>query len=119
MSLPTPARLNTLFHLATLLEIPAQAALDELERRFRRPPPKRGATLRPGVSTPLWLALSRSIAPHLRRRGEKAKLARILGVSPARMSEFFRTQTAMPDAERALFLLLWLDAKRQGIDRGQ
>lgn len=119
MTLPLPARLSRSIDLVGMLELPAQAIAEELQRKFRRPPPKRGATLRPGASTPLWLALSRAVAPHLRRRGEKTKLARVLGVSPGRMYEFFNARTAMPDAERALFLLLWLDARRHGRDRGQ
>lgn len=116
---PAPARLRTLLDLAELLEIPAQAVAEELQRRFRKPPQRRGATLRPGAGTPLWIALARAVAPHLRRRGEKSKLARVLGVSPGRMYEFFNAQTAMPDAERALFLLLWLNARQHGRDRGQ
>lgn len=119
MSTIPSARLNQMLHLASLLEIPAQAVAEELQRRFRRPPVKRGATLRPGAGTPLWIALARAIAPHLRRRGEKTKLARVLGISPNRMFEYFNAQTAMPDAERALFLLLWLEARQQGRDRGQ
>jgi hypothetical protein len=73
--------------------------------RLRR---KRGATLRPGPDTMLWLALAARIRPHLRSYGAKSRLAVELGLDPSRISEFFVTRTAMPDAERTLRLLVWL-----------
>jgi len=113
------ARLNSLLRLAEMLEIPATALVQELRRRTRQPPRRRGGTLRPGPETPLWSALAAAIQPHLRPRGEKSKLARILGLSPGRMHEFFNASSAMPDAERALFLLLWLAEKQRGREKGQ
>ncbi len=35
------------------------------------------------------------------------------------MHEFFNANSAMPDAERALFLLLWLAEKQRGREKGQ
>lgn len=113
------ARLNRTLALAGLLEIPAVALARELRRRLTPKPAARGATLRPGTETSLWNALADAVAPHLRKRGEKVRLARVLGLHPARLHEFFTARTAMPDAERTLFLLLWLDQKRQGVDKGQ
>ena len=95
--------------LAEGLEILAR----ELARKARqhhaakRIAPQRGSTLRPGDETPLWNALVTMVKPHLDRRGAKAVLARELGLNQARMGEFFDRQSAMPDAERALQLLLW------------
>ncbi len=86
----------------------------ELARRARqtakapRPPSPRGSTLRPGTETPLWNALVDLTKPHLKPWGARAVLARELNLHRARMGEFFDEQTAMPDAERALRLLLWL-----------
>lgn len=119
MSNDTGARLSQFLALADILEIPATAIARELQRRFKPKPRRRGGTLRPGHETTLWLALAAAIEPHLKPRGEKARLARVLGVSPNRIQEFFRTRTAMPDAERTLFLLLWLASRRRGSDRGQ
>jgi hypothetical protein len=113
------ARLNQTLALAGMLEIPAVALARELRRHFRPPPRTRGATLRPGADTPLWTALVEAVRPHLRARGEKTRLARVLGLHPARLHEFFVARTAMPDAERTLFLLLWLQQKRQGRNKGQ
>lgn len=117
-SIPS-ARLNRTLALAGLLEIPALALARELRRRMTPKPSARGATLRPGIETSLWNALAEAITPHLRARGDKIRLARVLGLHPARINEFFTTRTAMPDAERTLFLLLWLDQKQQGCDKGQ
>lgn len=113
------ARLSALLELAAILEIPATALARELRRRFRGPARRRGTTLRPGPDTPLWLALVAEVEPHLRVRGAKARLARVLGLSPGRLREFFKARSAMPDAERTLFLLLWLAEKGRGRDKGQ
>ena len=95
--------------LAELLEIPARELARVAEREWRgwrrRP---RGATLRPGPDTPLWLVLAAAVAPRLRKRGARAALARELGLHRMRMTEFFVARNAMPDAERTLALLLWL-----------
>lgn len=77
-------------------------------REARRPRIKRGATLRPSDDTPLWNALISLVGPRLRRRGARALLARELGVHRARIGEYFKRQSAMPDAERTLRLLVWL-----------
>ena len=53
----------------------AAEALDRIARKKLKPVPiRRGATLRPGVDTPLWRALATAILPLLRRRGAKARL---------------------------------------------
>lgn len=77
-----------------------------------RPPVRRGATLRPGVETPLWLTLAACVRPLLRGYGAKSLLARELGLDPSRVSQFFVTRSASPDAERTLLLLLWLGRQR-------
>ncbi len=73
-----------------------------------RPRPHRGSTLRPGKDTPLWNALIAIVRARLKQRGDRAILARELGLHRARIGEFFDTTSAMPDAERTLRLLLWL-----------
>lgn len=113
------ARLNRALALADLLEIPATALARELRQRMKPKPRSRGATLRPGPDTPLWLALATAARPYLKRYGAKSRLARVLGVDPARVHEFFEARTAMPDAERTIFLLLWLEQQRLGRDKGQ
>lgn len=69
---------------------------------------RRGATLRPGADTPLWNALVPMVKARLKRRGDRALLARELDIHRSRIGEFFDRQSAMPDAERTLLLLLWL-----------
>jgi len=85
-------------------------------RRLRRK--RQGATLRPGTGTPLWNALAYSVAPLLRARGEKSRLARLLSVPPQRVHDYFVRRQASPDAERTLRLLHWLALRRQGIHPG-
>ena len=80
--------------------------------------PKRGLALKPGVETPLWNELSAAVKAQLNRRGEKAKLARILGVPRQRVHDFFNKRSALPDAERTLLLLAWLHARNHGQDLG-
>ena len=83
-------------------------------REARRPRIKRGATLRPSDDTPLWNAVVALVASRLGRRGTRALLARELGVHRARMGDYFKRQSAMPDAERTLRLLLWLSRQPLG-----
>lgn len=87
------------------LTVSARKRADERRRRSR------GGTLRPGTDTQLWNALSAAVGAQLRKRGERALLARELGVHRARIGEYFDRQTAMPDAERTLLLLLWLNRR--------
>jgi len=110
---PAALRLTT-----TAIEILAEAArLAAIKGATAlRPPPKRkarGGTLRPGAETPLWNALVEEVRPLLRKRGTRALLARELAVHRTRITEFFITQHAMPDAERTLELLLWLGRQRR------
>src|SRR5688572_24379373 len=69
-------------------------------------PPRPGDTLKPGYDTPLWNALAQSVAAQFRRRGERVRLARILGLPRQRVTEMLRTRRLMPDGERTLTLLL-------------
>ena len=92
----------------------AASALDRVARRKLQPALiRRGATLRPGVDTPLWRALSVAIKPLLKRRGAKALLAAELGLHRSRITCYFVTGTAMPDAERTLLLLDWFGRQRR------
>lgn len=93
--------------------IAAEALASVLERYFRSAPRPRGATVRPGAATPLWLALAAEVRPHLRRYGAKSLLARELGLDPSRVTEFFGRRSAMPDAERTLMLLEWLGRQKR------
>lgn len=103
-----PARLRSVDPLLELIETAAIAIARELRKRSKSRPIGRGATLRPGVDTPHWLALVELARPHLRKRGAKANLARELGLHRARISEFVESRRTMPDAERTLLLMLWL-----------
>lgn len=79
------------------------------ERRSRR-----GWTLKPGPDTPVWNELVRQAAPYLRKRGDKIRLARLLGMTRQRLHQLLVAKTACADAERALLLLAWVQAKRAG-----
>lgn len=103
-------RWRLLFDAVELLEAAARDMAVEARKQVavRRPRARRGATLRPGVDTPLWNAVVELARPALKRRGAKAILARELGVHRARIGEYFGPRSSMPDAERVLRLLLWL-----------
>ena len=91
----------------------AARVLDRVARQKLKPAPiPRGATLRPGVETPLWRALVIAIHPLLKRRGAQALLAQELGLHRGRITDYFVTHTAMPDAERTLLLLEWYRQQR-------
>jgi hypothetical protein len=89
-------------------------AIQAAEARRRHRPPKHGLTLRPGADTPLWNELVRQILPHLKKRGAKAQLARLLGLPRQRLHVCLRAGTATLDAERTLLLLGWLGFFQQG-----
>ena len=78
------------------------------QRRADARRPRKGATLRPGEDTPLWNAVVEKMRPHLRARGAKTSLARVLGVPSQRVHDYFVSSTQMPNAERMLHVLLWL-----------
>lgn len=97
-----------------LIEAAFDAASRSADARRKRRTPKRGLTLQPGPDTPLWNELVRQVQPHLRKRGAKNQLARILGVSRQRVYVCLKTGEAFLDAERTLLLLGWLAARLQG-----
>lgn len=113
MSDYTPARLGMIFDLVEGLESVAVELAREMRKRRKSTPRSRGKTLRPGVDTPLWNALVSTAKPQLAKRGAKTMLARELALNPSRVTEFFVKQSAMPDAERTLELLLWLVRRRR------
>jgi hypothetical protein len=91
----------------------AAAAAKGVQRLTR---PRRGEVLKVGPETPLWNELSSEVKAQLTRRGEKAKLARILGIPRQRLYQLLNTNKGMPDAERTLLLLAWLHARNSGHD---
>lgn len=75
---------------------------------------KGGATLRAGIGTPLWNRLVTEAMPFLKKRGEKAQLSRLLGAHRQAINEYFVSRTRMPDAERTLLLVEWIQARKSG-----
>lgn len=107
-------RLQMLDPLADALAAVVEAAARSAKQSVRRTRPHKDyATLRPGADTPLWNELARVCAQQLTRRGDKARLARVLGVSRQRVHMLLVAKSACPDAERALQLLAWLNAGRR------
>ena len=103
--------------MAAALEIMAQGSVSSLRKVYKaRTRPRRGTTLRPGPLTPLWNALAQAAGPTVQRHGDQAKLARFLGVPRQRVHEYLVAKTACPDTERALLLLIWLQARLNGRD---
>ncbi len=102
-----------LWPFEVLLKVLSPEARASIRRRgaWRNPG---GATLRPGPATPLWHRLVAEVRPLLKPRGEKAQLARLLGVHRQAVNEYFVSRTRMPDAERTLLLQDWLRARRSG-----
>ena len=75
---------------------------------------RKGATLQPGRDTPLWNELARAAGQQVTRYGDKANLARMLGVPRQRVHLYLVAKTACPDAERTLLLLTWLRTRTVG-----
>jgi len=84
---------------------------DKEAKRRRRLEFRKGQALRPGVDTPLWNALAAAVKAQLRKRGDRVRLARLLGLSRQRLHMLIVAQTACPDAERALLLQVWLQGR--------
>ncbi len=105
-----PAKLQSLEDLFSMFSPEARSSA----RKRQGPRRRNGGTLRPGkATTPLWNKLVVQIRPLLKRRGEKAQLARLLGIHRQGINEYFVSETRMPDAERTLLLLEWIEARRK------
>jgi hypothetical protein len=96
--------------LVMLAQASARRRQREAKKR-RRLEVHKGQALRPGPDTPLWNALAEAVKAQLMRRGEKVRLARLLGLSRQRLHLLIVAQTACPDAERALLLQVWLQTR--------
>jgi hypothetical protein len=105
-----PGQLKPIEVMLVLLGELGALAVEQAQRAAQRRP-RKGATLRPGDETPLWSAVVEKIRPHLRVRGAKANLARVLEVPRQRVHDYFVSGTKMPDAERMIHILLWLAAR--------
>lgn len=108
---------------AEIVNLLADAAIESAARLARTAESLRkakpiGNTLKPGPDTPLWNELSLGVRSRLNRHGEKARLGRVLGIPRQRVHELFKKRTYMPDAERTLLLLVWLNARAHGQDLG-
>jgi len=97
--------------LGELESLAMEHAQGVAQRRADARRSRKGATLRPGEDTPLWNAVVEKTRPHLRVRGAKSILARVLGVPSQRVHDYFVSGTQMPNAERLLQVLLWLAAR--------
>jgi hypothetical protein len=106
----TPPSLRPLEDLVELLTTEGRASA----QRRMAPRRKAGATLHAGSATPLWNRLVEQIAPFLKKRGEKAQLARLLGAHRQAINEYFVSRKRMPDAERTLLLCEWLEIRKAG-----
>lgn len=96
------------------VELGVQIAAEQQRKRKFRNRRRIGATLRPGENTPMWNLLRREAKSHIRKYGDQAKLARILQLPRQRVNAFLTAGREMPDAERALQLMAWVIAERQG-----
>lgn len=105
-----PAELSVALVGAAVKAARASAATT-LRKRTRR-----GQVLRPGPDTPLWNALAATLHAQFHRRGDRARLARVLGLPRQRVTEMLRHRKHLPDAERTLLLLVWLHARQHGRD---
>ncbi|HEY5552930.1 MAG TPA: hypothetical protein VIK52_13645 [Opitutaceae bacterium] len=109
---------HSLTLIAGLVDIFVDGAVDiaaesQRKRKFRNRR-RLGATLRPGENTPMWNLLWREAQSHIHRYGDQAKLGRILQVPRQRVSAFLTAGREMSDAERAVQLMAWVIAQRQG-----
>jgi len=103
--------------LGELLYEAAEAAGPHLRRIFRERRRRAYRRRQTGPDTPFWNVLAAWLRPELRAYGDKARLARYLGVPRQRVTEYLSGRTRrLPDAELTLRLLHWLAAKRGGQD---
>lgn len=107
-----PAELSLALMDAAVKTLRATAAATAPSRRRSR----RGDTLKPGPRTPLWNELVAAVHVRLTRYGEKARLARVLGLPRQRVNDLLRARRHLPDAERTLLLLAWLQLRSEGRD---
>ena len=109
------------------LELPAVLAIALMEAAAKtvrsalqpaRPPrrPKQGETLKPGADTPMWNELVAAMRREPLKYGDKARLGRVLGLPRQRVNDFLHSRCYLPDAERTLLLLAWLQLRRTGRD---
>ncbi len=116
---PPPGMLRRLIPLAAGLVAAADATAAPVRKIQReRRTSLRYKALGVGPSTPLWNELANAVVANLGPRGDKAKLARLLGISRQRLHLFLVAKTAQPDAERTLQLLVWLQARQRGVAPG-
>jgi hypothetical protein len=114
LSLPA-AQLNRIAPLADTLIAAAEVTAKVARKKYREARRRHGyEAIRSGPDTPLWNELASACAQNLTRYGEKAKLARLLGVSRQRLHVLLVARTSCADAERTLQLLTWLQARRHG-----
>ena len=109
-------RIRAVEPLALALDAAASAAARAGRKLTRRRYRRRGRTLTPGPDTPLWNELAAECAAFLAKRGDKVRLARVLGLPRQRLHQLLVARSACPDAERTLQLALWLARQHQGRD---
>ncbi len=90
----------------SLIEASREIATERARKVAKAAKGKRAAS--EAAQGALWGALADRVGPMLKRRGEKAKLGRELGVARQQIYAYFNTRTAAPDAERTLRLIVWL-----------
>ncbi|MFA5263276.1 MAG: hypothetical protein WC378_05580 [Opitutaceae bacterium] len=112
----TNPHLTQAMQIGGLLYDLAEITIRQAQAKAKNPSIRRrkGCTLRPGPATPLWNELLRQAKPFLQKRGAKVELARILGIPRQRIHEYFRSGTAIPDAERCILLICWVSTRQQG-----
>lgn len=93
-----------------------QKSRREKARRAPKPSDRSGCSLRPSADTPLWNELRARVVSLTNKRGAKAILAREMGLPRQRVHKFLKVGSAMPDAERTLWLLAWVSAKERGVE---
>lgn len=109
-------RLALLEGLADVLVFAAQETAKKARKAYKEHTRvSRGSTIRPGADTPLWNELAAEARGLIRNYGEKANLARFLGVPRQRIHQYLMDKSAGPDAERTLLLLAWVHARRSGV----
>ena len=102
--------------LADFLELAESAAREHARQKKFRLRKRVGSTVKPGPETPLWNELIAQVRPLLSRWGDKAHLARTLGIDRQRLNHCVHAQRACLDGERTLLLFCWLVCRKLGRD---
>lgn len=117
MNGPLHPRLKTVLDVGAAVAFGAEASARAIKKAVR-PRVRGGRKLAPGAGTPLWNELALALKKELGKYGDKARLARLIGVPRQRIDDYLKGNRRLPDAEQTLRLMHWLAERKAGRNPG-